>query len=44
MFCLCAPNGEVIGRSEVYSGYSGRNNGIASVKKNARGAKVVDES
>ena len=43
-FCLCAANGEVIGRSEMYSGHSGRNNGIASVKRNAPGASVVDES
>ena len=41
-FNLKASNGQVIGNSEMYSGNSGMENGIASVKKNAPGAKVED--
>ena len=41
-FNLLATNGQVIGTSQSYASASGRNNGIASVKKNARGAKVED--
>ena len=43
-FNLVAGNGEVIGSSQNYASASGRNNGIASVKKNARGAKVDDRT
>jgi uncharacterized protein YegP (UPF0339 family) len=43
-FNLTARNGEVIGASQNYASASGRNNGVASVKKNARGAKVVDDT
>ena len=41
-FNLLAANGQVIGHSEMYSSTSARENGIASVKKNAPGASVVD--
>jgi len=43
-FCLKATNGQVIGNSEMYSSSSAMENGIASVKKNAPGADVVDKS
>ncbi len=42
-FTLKAANGEVLGRSEMYRSGAGMENGIASVKKNAPGAAVVDE-
>ena len=42
MFNLKATNGQVIGTSEVYTGTSGRDNGIDSVKKNAPEAGVKD--
>lgn len=41
-FVLKAANGEVIGKSEMYSSESGMENGIASVKKNAVSAPVED--
>ena len=43
-FCLKASNGQVIGNSEMYSSKSAMENGIASVKKNAPKASVVDNS
>lgn len=43
-FVLSAANGEVIGKSEMYTSTSAMENGIASVKKNARDAKVIDRS
>lgn len=43
-FVLTASNGEVIGKSEMYSSTSAMENGIKSVKKNAVAAKVVDRS
>ena len=43
-FCLKASNGQVIGNSEMYSSASAMENGIASVKKNAPNASVVDNS
>jgi hypothetical protein len=42
MFNLRATNGQVIGTSETYESASACENGIASVKKNAPGAEVVD--
>lgn len=42
MFNLKAGNGEVIGKSEMYSSTSAMENGIASVMRNAREAQVVD--
>lgn len=41
-FVLIASNKEIIGRSEMYTGSSGMENGIKSVMKNAGGAAVVD--
>ena len=41
-FNLKAANGQVIGRSETYSSTSAMEGGIASVKKNAPDATVVD--
>lgn len=43
-FNLKAGNGQVIGTSEMYESEAGRDNGIESVKKNAPGATVVDET
>ena len=41
-FVLKAVNGQVIGKSEMYSSPSAMENGIASVKANAPGASVSD--
>ncbi|MBD3677980.1 MAG: YegP family protein [Rhodobacteraceae bacterium] len=41
-FNLKASNGQVIGVSEGYTSTSARENGVASVKKNAPDAKVED--
>ena len=41
-FNLKATNGQIIGNSEMYSSESGMENGIASVKKNAPDAEVVE--
>lgn len=41
-FNLKATNGQIIGTSEMYESESARDNGIASVKKNAPEAEVVD--
>ncbi|WP_412851017.1 YegP family protein [Chryseobacterium sp. PMSZPI] len=43
-FVLKARNGEIIGKSQLYSSKSGMENGIASVKSNASKAEIVDES
>ena len=43
-FNLKAGNGQVIGTSETYESVSARDNGIASVKKNAPDAKVDDQT
>ncbi|MFT7724449.1 MAG: YegP family protein [Roseateles sp.] len=43
-FNLKAANGQVIGNSEMYSSASAMEGGIASVKKNAPDAQVVDLS
>jgi len=43
-FNLKAGNGQVIGKSEMYESQSGCENGIATVKKNAPGAKVEDQT
>ena len=44
MFNLRARNGQVVGTSETYESAKSRNNGIASVAKNAPGAKVDDQT
>ena len=41
-FVLKAGNNQVIGQSEAYSSASAMENGIASVKTNARSAEAVD--
>ena len=41
-FTLNATNGQVIGKSEMYSSKDAMQNGIASVKKNAPDADVVE--
>jgi hypothetical protein len=41
-FNLRAKNRQVIGTSETYKAEAGRENGIASVKKNGPGAKIND--
>jgi len=41
-FVLKASNGEIVGKSEMYKSAASRDNGIASVGKNAPDAPVVD--
>jgi uncharacterized protein len=41
-FNLKATNGQIIGTSEMYEAVAGRNNGVASVRKNAPDATVMD--
>ncbi|MDR0824409.1 MAG: YegP family protein [Prevotella sp.] len=41
-FNLKATNGQIIGSSEMYESVASRDNGIASVKKNAPDADIVD--
>ncbi len=41
-FVLKASNGEIIGKSEMYSSTSAMENGIDSVKRNAGDARVYD--
>ncbi len=43
-FNLKSSNGQIIGSSEMYESSSARDNGIDSVKTNAKDAKVVDET
>ena len=43
-FVLKAANGEIIGKSEMYSSVAAMENGIASVVKNAAEAGIVDTS
>ena len=43
-FVLPATNGEVIGKSQMYSSAATLENGIASVRKNAADAKVIDRT
>ncbi len=43
-FVLKAGNGEVLGKSEMYSSEAARENGIKSVKNNAPDATLVDET
>lgn len=42
-FVLKASNGEILGKSEMYSGHSGCNNGIKSVQKNGT-SKTIKEA
>ncbi len=41
-FNLKATNGQIIGTSEMYESVASRDNGIASVVKNAPGAEIED--
>ena len=43
-FCLCARNNQVIGRSQSYKSESGRDNGIESVGRSAKDAKIDDQT
>lgn len=43
-FVLKAANGEIIGRSEIYSSKEAMEKGIQSVKTNAAGAEIVDST
>ena len=43
-FVLKARNGEIIGKSQLYSSKLGMESGIASVKTNAPTAEIVDET
>ncbi|MEM8506178.1 MAG: YegP family protein [Bacteroidota bacterium] len=43
-FTLNATNGQVIGKSEMYSSKEAMEKGIASVKKNALGAEITDNT
>jgi uncharacterized protein YegP (UPF0339 family) len=43
-FVLKAANGEVIGKSEMYSSVAAMEKGIASVAKNAVDAEIVDNA
>lgn len=42
-FVLKAGNGEIIGKSQLYSTKQGMENGISSVKENAATAETIDE-
>ncbi|MPT30698.1 MAG: DUF1508 domain-containing protein [Chryseobacterium sp.] len=42
-FVLKAGNGEIIGKSQLYSTKLGMENGITSVKENAPTAEIIDE-
>jgi uncharacterized protein YegP (UPF0339 family) len=44
MFNLKAANHQVIGTSQTYTSESGRDNGIESVKTNAPGASIDDQT
>ena len=41
-FTLKATNGQIIGQSQMYASERNRNNGIASVMKNAPAAEIVE--
>jgi uncharacterized protein YegP (UPF0339 family) len=43
-FVLTSPNGQTIGKSQMYASTSGRANGIRSVSANAGRARIVDEA
>lgn len=43
-FVLKATNGQVIGKSEIYSGAAAMENGIESVKTNGPSAEVADNT
>jgi uncharacterized protein YegP (UPF0339 family) len=41
-FNIKSSNGQIIGSSQMYAAEAGMNNGIASVQKNAPGAKIKE--
>lgn len=43
-FVLTSPNGQTIGKSQMYASASSRANGIRSVTANAGRAQIVDEA
>lgn len=43
-FVLKARNGEIIGKSQLYSSNTSMENGISSVKTNAPEAEIIDET
>lgn len=43
-FVLKARNGEIIGKSQLYSSKTAMENGIHSVKSNAPNAEIIDET
>ncbi|RFS20157.1 DUF1508 domain-containing protein [Chitinophaga silvatica] len=43
-FNLKAPNGQIIGTSQMYESTSGRDNGIASVMSNAPASELDDQT
>ncbi|MCJ7933894.1 MAG: YegP family protein [Chryseobacterium sp.] len=43
-FVIKARNGEIIGKSQLYSSKPAMENGIASVKKNAPEAEIMDQT
>ncbi|MFP3599593.1 YegP family protein [Chryseobacterium sp. SIMBA_028] len=43
-FVLKARNGEIIGKSQLYSSNTAMENGITSVKANAPEAEIIDET
>lgn len=43
-FVLKARNGEIIGKSQLYSSKTAMENGIHSVKSNASNAEIIDET
>ena len=43
-FVLKARNGEIIGKSQLYSSKTEMENGIHSVKSNASSAEIIDET
>ncbi|MEG0928315.1 YegP family protein [Chryseobacterium sp.] len=43
-FVLKARNGEIIGKSQLYSSNTAMENGISSVKTNAPEAEIIDET
>jgi uncharacterized protein YegP (UPF0339 family) len=43
-FVLKARNGEIIGKSQLYSSKTAMENGIHSVKSNAPSAEIIDET
>jgi len=43
-FVLTSPNGQIVGKSQMYNSLSGRSNGMRSVTGNAGRATIIDEA